>query len=223
MNIFPMFCLVAGVLVLGCRANEPSKQDGDGGSGGEGGATSVTSTGGNAEGGAGGEGVTTGNGGTTGDGGSPPVGPCDEVGSGEIAAIFTAPTPHTDGYVQIAGYVVCPPGTGAVCTSVNWSDPFVGCVAAADVDTVMCVFGTFPKDTKIHYVPGLNTDADPELDEWFSVLVGGEVSKFGTHITCLGSEVVGMYDGVSFSGALSDTDEVELNGDPKANQMIVVP
>jgi hypothetical protein len=226
-----MFSLVACVSVLACTSNEPSNLDGSGGSGGEGATSASTTTAGNSgtggeggdsdsggNGGTGGSGGSGGSGGGTGgDGGSPPAGPCDAIDADDVAVIYTAPSVHADGNVAISAYVQCAPGSEAVCSNVSWSDPFVGCTAAADADTVSCVFGSYPTGTKVYYITGVDTGNTPALDVWFSWLVGSQITKVGTHIVCHGSEIIGGYDG-AFSGVLSDTDQAN-----NANQMILVP
>ncbi|MBP9869047.1 hypothetical protein KBC59_00605 [Patescibacteria group bacterium] len=231
-----MFSLVACVSMLACTSNEPSNPDGSGGTGGEDGTGGSTTTAGNTGtgGGTGGEGGDTDSGGNTGtggsggsggagggtggDGGSPPVGPCDAIDADDIAVVYTAPSEHADGNIAISAYVQCAPGSEAVCTNVSWSDPFVGCTAAADVDVITCVFGSYPTGTKVYYITGVDTGNTPALDVWFSWLVGNQITKVGTHLVCHGSEIIGAYDGNTFSGALSDTDQAN-----NANQMILVP
>ena len=212
-------------LSVACAFNEPSDPDGGGGSGGTGGEGTASGAGGTGgDGGSGGEASAGGSGGGVseggfgGEGGSPPVGPCDAIETDDLAVIFTAPPEHIDGLIAISAFVQCAPGSQAVCQNVLWTDPYVGCVAESDVDIVTCVFGSYPAGTKIHYIAGVDVGNAPTLDVWFSWFAGGEIVKIGTHLVCRGPTLVGGYDGNSFFGVLSDTDEPN-----RANQMILVP
>lgn len=218
-TIFGFFACAS--LLFACSSNEPSSDGtgasgGDGGSGATGGTGAGGGSGGSSDGGSGGSGGGTG--GTGGEGGSPPAGPCDAVPADTLGVVYTAPSPHAEGLVGISAWVECPAGSSAVCTNISWSDPFAGCVAADGVDTVTCLFGTRPADTKVRYIAGLYPSDAAPANAWFSWLVGTEIKKEGTHVVCNGPTVIGGFDGVSFSGALADTDETN-----KANQMITVP
>jgi hypothetical protein len=197
MRLFSYFTKVCGVVLLaGCASNEPSNSDG----------TTSSSTGDTSStGGTGGSG--TGSGSTTsvgGAGGMTPTGPCDDVPADTQAIVFSAPTEHGDGLVGISAFIDCPQPADPTkpCTPVSWSDPFVGCVAAADVDTIVCLFGTRPPDAEIVYIAALYPSESAPANAWFSNSDGVNTIRLGTHVACIGTEVVGAFDGTSFTGAL---------------------